>query len=474
MLPECPSGAYPVHWGACHDGDMDSSTPVQAATARPALVRRPDEGRVSGVCAGLARHLGLDVGHVRLLTAATSLVGAGVLMYLWLYFTMPLIDRSAPISRLFPQLADSEDPPDPPDSTRLRQLFTYALAGGLALLALVILLDDANRLQLNQGMVAAVIITAGVALSWLQVAALDTPGRRVVVITRMVAGVVLVLVGVGILLAQDRNLSQVAQAAAAGLVIVLGVAVVLAPLVLRLWRDLLDTRAMRVRESERADIAAHLHDSVLQTLALIRAQAADPARVQHLARAQERELRQWLYTSDPAARNGPSSDITSSATLVREAAASVEDRHGVPVDVVISGEGPVDEAIYAMVAAMGEAVTNAAIHGRPPISVYAEFTEGSAEVFIRDRGEGFNLDEIAHDRHGIRHSIIGRMERHGGSATIRSASGRGTDIQLRLTRSMAEGPASGPEAVSPTSAPSPISSGTLDEAVTDTSKRSTS
>jgi signal transduction histidine kinase len=193
----------------------------------------------------------------------------------------------------------------------------------------------------------------------------------------------------------------------------------------RLWRDLDTERAARIREAERADIAAHLHDSVLQTLALIQRHGSDPAAVARLARAQERDLRDWLYGPRPA-------DGASLAGEVRAAAADVEDRHGVAVDVVLVGDRPGDDRVSALVAALREAMVNAARHAGSPVQVYVECGPGGVEAFVRDRGTGFSLAAVPDDRLGIRESIIGRMERHGGSATVRSTPGEGTEVRLEL------------------------------------------
>jgi signal transduction histidine kinase len=227
---------------------------------------------------------------------------------------------------------------------------------------------------------------------------------------------------------------------------VLGLALTLGPWLLRLARDLADERAERVRSQERADVAAHLHDSVLQTLALIQRSAADPGAVTQLARAQERDLREWMFGGAEAA-GGPGTGASSSfAAALREAAAEVETAHGTPVEVVTVGDTATDTGdgaadLQALVAATREALSNAARHsGAARVDVYAEVQAGpepeahweAVEVFVRDRGRGFDPDAVPADRHGLRHSVVDRVQRHGGTVVVRSAPGEGTEVRLAL------------------------------------------
>lgn len=207
----------------------------------------------------------------------------------------------------------------------------------------------------------------------------------------------------------------------------LGAAMVLAPWWMRLIRQVTVEREQRVREFERAEIAAHLHDSVLQTLTLIRAKAQDPDAVAKLARAQERDLRAYLYQD----RRSPEASV---AAALASAVSEVEDAHGVAIDVVSVGDAPTTASMKAAVRAAREAVSNAARHGREPISVYAEVTADSYEIFVRDSGPGFDMAAVGEDRAGIRHSIIGRAARHGGSATVSSAPGRRTEVAIVVPR----------------------------------------
>jgi signal transduction histidine kinase len=211
-------------------------------------------------------------------------------------------------------------------------------------------------------------------------------------------------------------------------VVVLGV--ILAPWIVRLVRSLTEERAARIRSQERAEVAAHLHDSVLQTLAMMQRRAGDPAEVAALARRQERELRAWL--SDRPAP-GQSARL---AGALEAAAADVEEQHGVPVEVVVVGDRDLDAAHEAVVAAAREAMTNAAkFGGGSPVDVYAESSDSCTQVFVRDRGPGFDPDAVPADRRGVRESIVGRMERHGGRARVTSGTGYGTEVELVLERS---------------------------------------
>lgn len=404
-----------------------SATSVPGVGRRLPL-RRPRQGRwVAGVCAGLAAHLSVPVHWVRLAFALTSLgAGAGALLYLWLWVTVPVGDpleavRPAGLSRLAPRL-------------RLGQLSTAArdvtIAVVLLLTAVVLLLVRTDVAVPSSWLVPALFVAAGAALAWGELAAVSkddgartTRGR---IVLRVGGGVALAVVGALLLIGPGGSPFELVQATLSGLAVVAGVAVVLAPLGLRLVRELGAEREARAREAERADIAAHLHDSVLQTLSMIRSRAGDNEEVARLARAQERELRDWLYTDRPAPG-------TSTADVVRQVAAEVEDLHGVAIDVVTAGDAEPDAGTEALAAAAREALSNAVRHGRPPVSLYVEVTPEQTEVFVRDRGDGFEIDAVPADRHGVRQSIIGRMDRHGGRAEVRTRAA-GTEVHLLMPR----------------------------------------
>ncbi len=245
---------------------------------------------------------------------------------------------------------------------------------------------------------------------------------------RVAAGAGLVLASLLVFALSGGNWGAARQITAAGLLGIAGLALVIGPWIYRLAADLTAERAERVRTQERADLAAHLHDSVLQTLALIQKNSADAPLVARLARSQERDLRAWLYDDRPG-------DESTIASALRSLSAAVEDDHGVSVDVVTVGDCPVTEGLRAIVNATREAVTNAAKHaGTGSVDVYAEVADDAVEVFVRDRGVGFDLDGVPEGRFGVRHSIIDRMERHGGSAEVRSQPGEGTEVRLRMPR----------------------------------------
>ena len=207
-----------------------------------------------------------------------------------------------------------------------------------------------------------------------------------------------------------------------------GIALVVAPSVVRIGQDFDVERSERVRADERARVAAHLHDSVLQTLTLIQRNADDPQRTAQIARQQERELRSWLYGNEPTQPG-----TTRLEPALAEMANRVEENHGVKVEVVTVGDThDIDPAaIHGLIGATQEAVTNAAKHaGVNKVDVFAERRADGVEVFVRDAGVGFDVDVIDQDRQGIRSSIIDRMNRHGGGASIHSELGRGTEVEL--------------------------------------------
>ena len=245
-------------------------------------------------------------------------------------------------------------------------------------------------------------------------------------IARIVAGVGLIVTGLVVFAVNSGDLQVARDVLIASLLGVVGIGLTVGPWIFRLASDLTEERAERVRSQERADMAAHLHDSVLQTLALIQKNAGDSATVSKLARAQERDLRSWLF--DDAAPPGGSL-----ATALKELAAETDEVHGIAVDVVTVGDASLGEQLQPLVLATREALSNAARHaGADRIDVYAEVTAERAEVFVRDRGAGFDPEAIAADRQGVRRSIIDRMTRHGGSAAVHSSPGQGTEVRLAM------------------------------------------
>ena len=407
--------------------------------------RSAEDGYLGGVAAGLAAHLGVDVTLVRIFFAVTAVFGFGALFYAGLWLTLPM----APEQVRSPGLdAATRQGKRPLRARGLRDTGPVVALGALVL-GLVGLLDVAlgGPLLLWPALVALV----GVVVLWRQADEAqrerwtDTTGRldvrRILLGSGGVAAWARVLTGVGLLAAallvfaaQTGRVSVARDVVLAGVLGVLGLAITLGPWLVRLASDLSAERAARIRSQERADVAAHLHDSVLQTLALIQKNAGDPTQVARLARAQERDLRQWMY-GEPALTNEPTL-----AAALRAAGAEVEDAHGVPVEVVTVGDAPVGEALRPLLAAAREAVVNAAKHsGAARVDVYAEVAGRDVEVFVRDRGKGFDVVAVPPDRLGVRNSIVDRMERHGGGAAVRSAPGEGTEVRLAITLAAGEG-----------------------------------
>jgi signal transduction histidine kinase len=238
----------------------------------------------------------------------------------------------------------------------------------------------------------------------------------------MIAGAALIV------LSASGALEGAKDAVIIAVVVILALALVLAPFWWRLGRNLATERRERIRSQERAELAAHLHDSVLQTLTLVQKRADDPREVAQIARRQERELRDWLFERE---RRQPG---TSLAAELEGAAVQVEEAHRVPIDVIAVGDAAVGERGEALVAAAREAMVNAAKFAPDAgeIAVYAELSNGRAQVFVRDRGAGFDPTAIPGDRKGVRESIVGRMERSGGTATIRSGPDSGTEVALEI------------------------------------------
>jgi signal transduction histidine kinase len=371
-----------------------------STTRLPSLreIRRRNEGSaVAGVCSGVAHALGVDPTAVRLVFAILTLSGgSGIVLYLaaWLGLS----------------------PPDAPE--RLR--------GGVARAAAIALFALAGFLLLRGlGLAGSLLIPAGlIGAGMLLVSRRSGEGQHPF---SLLAGIVLVVVGTSVYVDASGPFAESGGLLAPGAVAVALVAIV-GPWLWRLAWERDAERLERIRTQERAELAARVHDSVLQTLALIQRHGDDPRRVATLARQQERELRAWLYGR---AAEGDE-------TLVRAvdtAAAEVEHLHGVRVDVVSAGDTRLDDRLAALVLAAREAMTNAAKFARvDAVSVYVEADEEGASVFVRDRGVGFDPNAVPADRHGVRESIERRMARHGGRATVTSTPGAGTEVELRMAR----------------------------------------
>ena len=378
---------------------------------------------MGGVCSGLAVHLGAPVLLLRFLIALLSVVGVGVVVYLWLWVTVPEDSPEATGSgTLSPGLVRlSEERAAQVSRNRL-------IATGVAFLvaaAVFVLLNASGTIDWRD-LGAIIAIVSGITLVWSQSHNVSS-WRSLRFIGAVFGGIVLLSLGVVMVASRDNPPIILLRGGLIGAALVAGVLFALVPMWLRTTKDLSQAQAQRVRESERADIAAHLHDSVLQALTLIRASAEDPARVRAIALTEERELRAWLYTGHAQAADSLEAAVT-------EAVVGVESRYGVPISVVVVGDMRPGPGELALIAALAEASQNAVRHGAPPVSVYVEVRGRVVEAFVKDHGEGFDPGLIADDRHGVRDSIVGRMRRVGGEASIRSGA-RGTEISLRVPRS---------------------------------------
>jgi signal transduction histidine kinase/phage shock protein PspC (stress-responsive transcriptional regulator) len=415
--------------------------------SRPPLVRRTEGRLLAGVANGIAAHLGFNVMLVRVVFALLMVNGIGGLAYLALWILVPdEHDDGSGSTRLrsFREAVRTlarNRPGDVPH--RRRKLVAYALVGmaSASLLgAFGIGWHNGSGFPLTIALLGALLIwwraPEAQRAQWtsdarwygkrIRRSRLSRRGPLLVVL----GGIGLVAIGVTSFLAANDALAQARAGALAISATIVGVLLVTGPWLFRLVRELTAERRERIREHERAEMAAHVHDSVLQTLALIQSQAADPDAVRRLARRQERELRTWLYTKPGTADDGP----PTFATALRSAAAEVEDGHGVDVEVVVVGDAPLDDALTATVAAAREGMVNAAkSSGAPVVSVFAEVGPRGVEVFVRDRGRGFDPEEVPDDRRGIRDSIVGRMARHGGKGAVRSGP-TGTEVALSVAR----------------------------------------
>jgi signal transduction histidine kinase len=346
-----------------------------------------DERVIAGVCAGIARTLGVDPTLVRLVFALLALAGgAGILLYLALWAWA--------------------------DGKHAWIAAVGAFLAGCALLGAVGLS--------NRSVLGIALIAGGLALAWRQGGSFHPEAPL------SYGGIALAAVGAVVLLSGGGASSTLlAPGAVAGALLLIG-----GPWVWRLAVERDAERTARIRSEERSDMAARVHDSVLQTLALIQRHAHDPRRVASLARRQERELRGWLYGDRPLG------DETASLVAALSAAAGdIEELHGVRVELASAGDCPVDGPVHALVLAAREAMTNAAkFAGVEEIDVYAEVTDDEVSVFVRDRGAGFDRAAVPDDRKGVAESIEGRMERAGGRATIVTSPGSGTEVELHLPR----------------------------------------
>ncbi|MBS2961710.1 PspC domain-containing protein [Actinocrinis puniceicyclus] len=400
--------------------------PLPEGTRR--LYRSSQRRLIGGIASGLSLHLGVDVWLLRLAFVLLALIdGAGLVAYAAFWLFVPL-GRVPPADRAEPR------------------------PGARATLAIMV----AAEAVIVAGMGAAgppgkwnvilpvAAVVAGLGVLWRQAddeqrARWFSTGRRrprLAMLVRSGVGALVVLGGITMMTSGGQPWQHAGRVLMAAFALVIGVVLIAMPFLLRVFRDLSAERAERIRSQERTEVAALMHDSVLHTLTLIQRSSGDSTEVARLARAQERELRAWLYEGGPRPRVGDEAAPRTFVQAVKAALAEVEDLHGIQIELVTVGDAPLDDRLHACVAAAREAAVNAAKYAKgAAISVYAEAeTAGGrirgAEVFVRDRGPGFDLDRVAADRMGIRESIVGRMKRHGGSASIRTAPGEGTEVRI--------------------------------------------
>jgi signal transduction histidine kinase len=388
----------------------------------PRLYREPGRRRLAGVATGIADHLQLRVSLVRMAFVALALAGGlGVALYGAYWIVLPTRGSTG---------------------RRLPQWLELVIAAVIVLIVAGALADRAS--SVGGLFVPTLLACLGGALIWRQASeserdrwlqlgrsSMTARTRDRVGTIRLVAGAVLVLAGALVVLLTGGVASGAALGSIVLAVVVtlVGVALITGPWWMRLVSELGAERAERIRSQERADIAAQLHDSVLQTLALIQRNSTSPRDVVRLARGQERELRSLLYGVRVASGH--------LGAELRRAAAEVEDAYVVRVDVVVVGEIDMDEHLAAVVAAAREAMVNAAKHsGTASVSLYAEVEDDAVSVFVKDRGRGFDVGAVAADRHGVRDSIVGRIERHGGTVDVRSSAGAGVDVAIRMPRTI--------------------------------------
>lgn len=411
---------------------------------------------LAGVAAGLADHLRAPTTIVRLVfVALLAANGFGALLYIALWAVVPVGPET-----------------EPAEGTRRRTPILQRLAYGALALGVLILQGQLNLYWLDSTVVAmAAVVALGAGIIWHQTepqrrravfrtgaasagradprrteaaaAAARTeattradvepaPDRRWF-LARLIGGGLLMVVGtvgiLGFIAPGEQSLTATLLGLLFAVLALAGLVLALAPVLWRLAGQLREERVARIREQERAEVAAIVHDQVLHTLALIQRHASDPASVLRLARGQERSLRGWLYR--PAA--SPNERF---AAALEQVAAEVEDAYGVTVETVVVGDAPYEEGVAALVAATREALVNAARHAKvSTVSLYAEVEGDLLTVFVRDRGTGFDLSTVDDDRHGVRGSIIGRMQRHGGTARVRSTPGEGTEVELSIRHS---------------------------------------
>ena len=400
---------------------------------RSGPLRRRQDGRLlAGVAAGGAERLGLSPAVVRVAFVVTSLLsGFGIAAYVVAWLFVPADGQSEPIA-----------------ATARTDRRGIALAAGAASVATVILLIAS---ELGVGWLSLswppLIAVAGLVLIWR-----NAPPEELAPLRGLVdpvlgqasnnaksriglrIAIASVLLAAGLAVLGSGHVSSALVRPVGGVFLVTaGIVTVLGPWWARILRDLMLERQARVRAEERAEMATRVHDSVLQTLALIQRRADDPQQVVRLARAQERELRSWLFDGrQPGSMDGLAATVAGGIRLIQQ---EVEAQHGVVIEAITVGDCPLDDDLTALLAAGREATVNAAKwSGAGVVSLFAEVEPESVSVFVRDRGRGFDPAAVPADRKGLAESIRARMTRRGGCATIKSVPGEGTEVSLTMPR----------------------------------------
>jgi signal transduction histidine kinase len=398
---------------------------VTSAAPRPRLERSRSDRIIGGVAAGIGHHLGIEPVVVRIAFVVLTLAaGFGLVVYLLLWLLAPeeaLEGATQPRARILirPTLGQA--------------LGAALILGGVLLLLLV------TGFWFGEELAWPVTLAAfGFAILWARSG--EERGTRSpleAVLTgrifgsRMLFGSLLILAAMVVFLLANTSLRVAGSTLLAVFVAIAGIGLIVGPWAWNMGRELMEERSQLVRTEARAEMAAHLHDSVLQTLALIQ-RSPEQREMVTLARTQERELRAWLYGRAPALAGARLRDA------IDAMAGRVEREHHANVEAIVVGDTDLDERTLALVSAGGEASLNAARHsGSTEISVYVEVEDDAINAYVRDHGSGFDPDGVAADRRGIADSIIGRMERHGGSAVVNSRPGAGTEIVMRLPKKAA-------------------------------------
>jgi signal transduction histidine kinase len=399
-----------------HTAAPDASTPAAPRLVEP-RTRRSADRILLGVAGGFARRWRVDP---TLLRAAVGLLALAGGIGVALYAVGIALSEPRPTTNGAPQEA----------TPMQRRNF----AVGLATLAVLLAARDIGLWPGNEVMIPASIVAVAVVVIWAPATGAngDNGGavRRLaaVPVVRWVIGAILAIAGVAALADLTGGLRDVGRSVSAIAIALAGIGVIAAPALGRLLANLDTERTLRVREEERAALAAHLHDSVLQSLVLIQ-RADDPRRMVSLARRQERELRSWLYGA------GSVGEPSSLTAAVESMAAAIEVDHEMRVEAVIVGDAPLDETARAFLGALREAATNAARHsGADHIDVYVEADVTELAGFVRDTGGGFDPAAVPADRHGIADSIVGRIDRAGGHVVVTSHPNEGTEVEIQLPR----------------------------------------